>query len=462
MLEDAPSVLEELARRKTPAARRARVSARLAELARRQDVVGEHNAAAALGDAGLWRAASRHIERAFALGADAAESWLVRARTRMQEGDMAGAEQAYLETLRRQPLNHAAHRELAQLHWMLTADSTAAFAFLDRAIAANPQAVALSVLKAQALEGAGFAAEACAVLRPMMAAYCRDAGLAAIVSQTALSAGDLEAALHWGKFAFENAASASPAAVAYASACLAAGRLEAAEAPITALRSADGANQHAIALKALKWRLERSPRYGALYDYASFVRAYPLRTPEGWPSLAAYVSDLARALDDAHRTRTHPFNQSIKRGTQAANILDIDDAALRALPQALDAPIRNYVRDIGEGTDPLRARRSGDYAIHGVWSIAMTAGGRHVSHVHSEGWISSACHLAMPQGASGREGWLAFGEAGIPTGAPCEAEHFVEPQCGRIVFFPSYMWHGTIPFSGPGRRLTFALDIVPE
>ena len=30
-----------------------------------------------------------------------------------------------------------------------------------------------------------------------------------------------------------------------------------------------------------------------------------------------------------------------------------------------------------------------------------------------------------------------------------------------LVLFPSYMWHGTIPFSGDQPRLTVALDIVP-
>jgi hypothetical protein len=29
------------------------------------------------------------------------------------------------------------------------------------------------------------------------------------------------------------------------------------------------------------------------------------------------------------------------------------------------------------------------------------------------------------------------------------------------VLFPSYMWHGTVPFGGDTTRLTIAFDIVP-
>ena len=40
-------------------------------------------------------------------------------------------------------------------------------------------------------------------------------------------------------------------------------------------------------------------------------------------------------------------------------------------------------------------------------------------------------------------------------------DHFVRPEPGRLVLFPSYMWHGTAPFSGDEDRLTVAFDIMP-
>jgi hypothetical protein len=31
-----------------------------------------------------------------------------------------------------------------------------------------------------------------------------------------------------------------------------------------------------------------------------------------------------------------------------------------------------------------------------------------------------------------------------------------------LVLFPSYLWHGTVPFSSNQARLTVAFDAVPE
>ena len=79
------------------------------------------------------------------------------------------------------------------------------------------------------------------------------------------------------------------------------------------------------------------------------------------------------------------------------------------------------------------------------------------------GWISSACHIALPEAIEhGREGWLTFGEPGLPTNPPLPPEHFVKPRAGDLVLFPSYMWHGTVPFSGEASRRTVAFDVVPN
>jgi hypothetical protein len=68
--------------------------------------------------------------------------------------------------------------------------------------------------------------------------------------------------------------------------------------------------------------------------------------------------------------------------------------------------------------------------------------------------------LPTPDGSQPRAGWLAFGEAslGLEGFGP---DHFVRPEPGMLVLFPSYMWHGTVPFVEGGRRLTAAFDVVP-
>jgi uncharacterized protein (TIGR02466 family) len=116
------------------------------------------------------------------------------------------------------------------------------------------------------------------------------------------------------------------------------------------------------------------------------------------------------------------------------------------------------------GPDPLRSRNIGKAKIHSAWSVRLRPSGFHVNHLHPEGWLSSAFYVETPATAletAGREGWIKFGEPGVPTSPALAAEHFVRPEPGRLVLFPSYMWHGTVPFTSDERRMTIAFDVVP-
>ena len=61
----------------------------------------------------------------------------------------------------------------------------------------------------------------------------------------------------------------------------------------------------------------------------------------------------------------------------------------------------------------------------------------------------------------GREGWLRLGQPPFRTVPELPAERFVRPRPGRLVLFPSYMWHGTVPFGTEERRMTIAFDLIP-
>jgi hypothetical protein len=60
------------------------------------------------------------------------------------------------------------------------------------------------------------------------------------------------------------------------------------------------------------------------------------------------------------------------------------------------------------------------------------------------------------------EGTLSFGAPGVLTAPALPAELSVRPELGLLVLFPSYFWHGTLPFHSEQPRLTVAFDVVPD
>jgi hypothetical protein len=256
------------------------------------------------------------------------------------------------------------------------------------------------------------------------------------------------------------------ARVAFGNACLAVGRAQAALDAANTLHRANPTDGQAVAMRADALRMLGDPRYRELLDYQGLVQPALLDVPDGWPDLGAYLDDLVADLTRSHTLRAHPVINSLRGGTQVQLVPQASAcASIRAFPQAIDGPIRRYMEVIGHGADPMRCRNTGRYRISGMWSVRLRPHGFHVNHYHQDGWISSACYLHLPPALAERpgEGWIQFGESAFPTRPPLEPEYVVKPEPGLLVLFPSYMWHGTVPFSGgpEDSRLTIAFDVVP-
>lgn len=423
--------------------------------------VAEHNFAAALGDAARWPEAEAACRRAFAKGLDAPETWLVLARAALGQRRLDEAEAGFREALRRRPTMADAHRDLAQLIWMRTGEIAPATEALDAAIRSNPDDPVLGYVKAKALEYAGDLAGAYEALGPALARG--DTVPVVVAADLASRIGKVDVAVSHAEAAAAGDPSNPVAQAMLAQTALAAGRPERAAAVLEALIPSRPFDQHLLALQGTAWRMLGDPRGRERFDYDTLVRPWRLRTPQGWSSLEAYLSDLAAGLKGEHAFLTHPFEQSVRHGSQSPDILRSGNPAIRAFPEALEPVIREHLNALGRGPDVVRRRNTGQVRFRGIWSVLLRPHGFHANHVHPDGWLSSACYVELPlavQG-SGREGWIQFGEPGVPTSPALQAEHFVRPEPGMVVLFPSYMWHGTVPFRGPEGRLTIAFDLIP-
>jgi len=220
-----------------------------------------------------------------------------------------------------------------------------------------------------------------------------------------------------------------------------------------------------LAYEATAARLLGQDLYHELYDYDRLVQSFDLETPAGWSSVAELNAALLAALDARHRFPTHPLDQSLRNGSQTARSMLTDpDPAIRSVIAAFAAPLEAYRHSLGtEIAHPISARNRGPARITGAWSVQLRRDGFHVNHFHPEGWISSAYYVSPPEEVSDavrKPGWIKFGEPRfpVPGGLP---EKFMQPRAGRLVLFPSYMWHGTVPISGAQRRTTIAFDASP-
>ncbi len=439
----------------------ARPFQKLATLKAPQNKVIWHNYAALLNDLGDHGEARKAVDQAMRLGLDAPETWLVSGRNYVGLEQFDRAELSYREALKRRPDYYDAHRDLAQLIWMRTGDPDAAIAPLDQA----GLTLALAPVRAMVLEKIGRADEGYALLQAVANAAPGDLRIQQALANAASEAGDFAVALPAVDRLIAAAAS-HPAVVE--TACqvwLGAGRAADALATARQRLEAEPHDQIALAMAATAARITGDPLYGQLYDYDAFVRPRTIDLPKGWKSMRAFLADLKAVLDKLHKLKAHPFENSLRGGSQTSRDLrSYPEPVIEAFFKAIDGPIRDYMTAVGQGDDPLRARNTGVYAVRGAWSVRLRPGGHHVDHIHPQGWLSSAFYVETPGEALGRdsrEGWIKFGQPRFRTEPPLDAAHCVRPVPGTLVLFPSYMWHGTVPFTTEESRMTIAFDVVP-
>lgn len=433
----------------------------LAALVGRQPAssVAEHNLAAALGDCGRATESEQAARRAFAKGGRAPETALVLGRALMGQGRLVEAEDVFRSALRLREDFLPALRDLAQLVWMRDGDIEKLLGTLTplEEMARDREDAAL-LLSSILRETAGDQA-ALDSLEPWLGRGSVEVALAAAAASSGL---DPALALEHARGALAKAPSDPRAALGLCAALIASGRAGEAIPGLERHLAADPGDQYARALLLTAWRLTGDARAPTPEDYGRLVRVYRLGSGEE-ADRAAWLERVASALRRLHPFRTHPFQQSVRDGAQsmidprAAGDPDID-----RLFKALREPVDSYIAGV---RPPWMGWPEGAaWRISGAWSVRLGAGGRHTDHVHPRAWVSSAIYIETPPDVDGgdRAGWLRFGAARIGAAFGLPAEHWVRPEPGTLVLFPSCLWHGTEPFRGPGERLTVAFDIEPD
>ena len=68
---------------------------------------------------------------------------------------------------------------------------------------------------------------------------------------------------------------------------------------------------------------------------------------------------------------------------------------------------------------------------------------------------------ALGANDDGTAGWIEFGRPYWDFRIRGEPEtRLIEPEEGLMLLFPSYMFHRTLPFAGPGERISIAFDVL--
>jgi uncharacterized protein (TIGR02466 family) len=402
-------------------------------------------------------------ERALMLGLDAADAHYNHGNSLQSVGRLEDAVQAYRRALARQPGHRLALYDLARLRWRLGDEPFDAE--LLQAQQTDPRSPVAAAVRGQLLLRAERFAEAAEAY----AEAVRRAGEVAAhhdgLGQALARLGEFEASLDAHARAVALAPIDPTVRINQAASLLMAGQPAAAADAAEVARTLSPDDQNAWALKGLAWR-RMGDRRGAWLNDLRWVQVVDLDAPAGCGDMAAFSAELAREIRALHHDRAAPVDQTLRRGTQTpGDIFEQGHPKVNAIKDCIAQAVDRYVSDLPSDPDhPLLRRRSRRWRFADSWSSRLGPGGYHTHHVHPHGWISAVVYVTVPPSAKdalGRPGWLQLGQSDLGLGTDDSPMHFIQPQPGRLVLFPSYLWHGTVPFSEGAERLTLAFDVLP-
>lgn len=231
-------------------------------------------------------------------------------------------------------------------------------------------------------------------------------------------------------------------------------------------------NQETWAYLSTAWRLLGDVREEWLCGYDRLAELMPVDVPRGARDMAGFLEELREALEPLHRARTEPVAQSLRGGSQTpGRLFGRPDPRISALQQALVDTIERWVAALpSDPGHPFLSRRGRSVRFTGSWSVKLWKSGSHANHFHSEGWMSSAFYVALPPsvqaaastGGGLQAGGLQLGQPPVELGLGLPPRRVIQPKPGHLALFPSYLWHGTVPFDDAEPRITVAFDMLPR
>ena len=410
--------------------------------------------------------ALEHYKTARSLGLDRAELYHNLGNALVDTLDPNGAIDAYRAALEQNPTDLYSHLNLNGLLWQQDLLEDYLKSYKD-ALDKHPAAVELRVAYATALMQQEEFEAAERLLTRGVRHSPESSELQSLLAYSQEGQGRWKDALKVHAAAVKMSGSIPNHHISYARALLACQR------PDEALQQAQlGAvqmpfNQRALAYLGLCWRMLGDERDQILNDYEGLVSVYDVPISTQFANAEEFNDRLTDVLGPLHIGKRPPAEQTLRGGSQTnGNLFDRAEPEIDDLVEGFRQCIREYIDQFPQDIEhPLFSRRSEKFDFTASWSVRLARCGYHTMHTHPLGWISSAYYVQVPPeivDSDAQGGGLKFGEPDIDLGDKGTARRTIQPSIGRLVLFPSYMWHGTVPFESDEPRMTVAFDVVPE
>jgi uncharacterized protein (TIGR02466 family) len=215
---------------------------------------------------------------------------------------------------------------------------------------------------------------------------------------------------------------------------------------------------HALYYKCIALAaLGRDAEAEALMALDRLVRTGSIPLPAGFADEQLFLRELRAEIGGNSSLHEDPAGHASRKGLRTRSFPP-QDRATHALVREIKAQVAAYASSL-PGHHPFAAAPPKRTSFS-AWALIFGASGHQVLHHHPGAWVTGVYYVSAPPSAP-PGGALRIG--GLPAWAKVDPPWKVidvEPLPGRLVLFPSYVPHETIPTQCDGERISVAFDVA--
>ncbi|MGB5591168.1 MAG: sulfotransferase [Gammaproteobacteria bacterium] len=201
-----------------------------------------------------------------------------------------------------------------------------------------------------------------------------------------------------------------------------------------------------------------------LMDYQGLMAERQCACPPGYDDLDAFNRALVKQVINHPTLLWEPVSKSTRKGSQTGELAG-SDGPLAALEAMVRDAMSTYLASIESCSEHPYLSTAPEQWKLTMWATVLDQGGHQAAHVHPTGWLSGVYYAAVPEAgpeSPADAGWIEFGQAPdeFHLQRPASVRR-LEPVPGLMLLFPSYFYHRTLPFTGAGKRVSIAFDLMP-
>ena len=203
-----------------------------------------------------------------------------------------------------------------------------------------------------------------------------------------------------------------------------------------------------------------------LLDFDRLLAPIIIDAPAGFADVTAFNDALCDHVL-AHPSLTQaPASHATRHGRHSGELLSEPLGPMANFEEVVRGAVEDYCQARpADPVHPFLAQRPAGLGLS-MWGVVMATQGHQIAHIHPAAWLSGVYYPRLPDAVrdddSNHAGWIEFGRPPEDFHSSAEPSlKLVRPEEGLMILFPSYFYHGTVPFRAESPRFSIAFDVLP-